>query len=547
MQPLLSPFSKRSLVKFLSLFGLCLLLAIGCNRAQTPPTTVDPASGDRVVIGTTLKPRTLDPADSYELAGSLIHYNVGDRLYTYGLGSTILEPQLAAAMPTVSADGLTYTIPLREGVIFHDGYPFNAEAMVFSLQRFMENGGKPSFLLADVVEEIEATGEFELTITLKQPFAAFTSLLAFSGTCAVSPQAYEIGAGQFNPNAFVGTGPYTLASFSSDSIRLDPFPEYWGAEPANDGIDIQVYAGNSANLFNAFRKGDIDVAYQSLAPNQVKSLKEGAQQGEWQAVEAPGTTVSYMVLNLQSEPLTDPAVRQAIAATIDRDLINERVLQGQGEPIYSLIPTAFEVYRPAFQEQYGSGSNVEKAKQLLQEAGFSAANPAAVEVWYPSGSSIRGIVASTLKAYADDAFEGMLQLEPKAVESAIAFSNLAKGTYQTFLVDWYPDFLDADNYVHPFLSCREGSAELGCEDGAARTRGSFYYSDRANELIDRQRQAQDPEARRQIFAEIQAILAEDVPYIPLWQSKDYAFARQGIEGVSINPSQEFPFRTISKS
>jgi len=176
------------------------------------------------------------------------------------------------------------------------------QIMAFSLQRFMENGGKPSFLLADAVESVEATGDLELTVKLKQPFSAFTALLAFTGTCAVSPQAYERGSGKFNPNQFVGTGPYKLAALKSDSVRLDAFADYWGEKPKNEGVDIQIYGDNSANLFNAFRTQAVDIAYQSLDPGQIQNLVEGAQKGQWLAIEAPGTAVNFMKLSRRASP-----------------------------------------------------------------------------------------------------------------------------------------------------------------------------------------------------------------------------------------------------
>ncbi len=538
----------KQLIKLISLFSLCVVLIIGCNNQQqtTPPNqSPDRSTTQRVRIGTTLKPRTLDPADSYELAGLGLIYNLSDRLYTYQLGTTELEPQLATEMPTVSEDGLTYTISLREGVIFHDGTAFNAEAMAFSLTRFIENGGKPSFLLADIIENVEATGEYELTITLNQPFAAFPSLLAFPGACAVSPEAYQIGAGEFLPNTFVGTGRYQLTEFTSDTVRLDPFPDYWGDQPANEGVDMQIYASNPANLFNAFRTGGVDVAYQSFDPNQTKSLRESASEGQWQEIASAGTAVNYLMLNTQAEAVNQVAVRQAIAQMIDRSLINKRVLQGQAEPIYSLIPTAFTAYQPTFEKEYGD-ADFEKAKQKLQEAGYSQSNPVTLEIWHPSGSTIRSLVASTLSAIAEQELEGILIIEPQTVESASFFSNISKGVYPAALIDWYPDFLDADNYIHPFLSCTEGSVETGCLEGGANTQGSFYYNERMNELIDQQRRSRDAEERQQIFAEIQEILARDVPYIPLWQTIDYAFVQENVKGVTINPSQNFPYWTIQK-
>jgi peptide/nickel transport system substrate-binding protein len=534
----------RQISKYIILFLICFTLAVGCNGNQTQQNTNNTAN-NQLSVGTTLKPRTLDPADNYELAGLNIIYNVGESLYTYEVGTTEIKPLLATAMPKISADGLIYTIPVRQGVVFHDDAAFNAEAMVFSLQRFIQNGGKPAFLLGDVVDNIKATGEYELQITLKQPFAAFPALLAFPGACAVSPQAYKIGAGAFNPNTIVGTGKYKLKQFKSDSISLSVNEKYWGEKPANQGINIQVYAGNSANLFNSFKTGEIDVAYQSLDPQQIETLIDSAGD-EWQVIEGSGTVVNYLVLNLQQKPLNQLEVRQAIASIVNRALINERVLKGQAEPLYSLIPTAFDAYQATFEKLYGD-DNTAKAKELLTKAGYSAENPAIIEIWHPSGSITRGIVADTMKAYAEQALGGMIQFIPNSVESASFFGNLSQGVYPAALVDWYPDFLDPDNYLQPFLSCGKGALNVGCEEGAAQSRGSFYYSDRANQLIEQSRQEQDPTKRQTLFVQLQELLAQDVPYVPLWQTKDYAFAQNNITGVAINPSQNFPFWTIKKS
>ena len=521
--------------------GLCLIFLVGCGYQSATAT-----SRDRISIGTTLQVRTLDPADAYELASSMVIYNTGDRLYTYATDSTELVPQLATALPTVSDDGLTYTIQVRQNVTFHDGTPFNADAMAFSLQRFIDNKGKPSFLLSDVVDAVETSGDYELTIRLKQPFAAFSALLTYPGLCAISPEAYGIGAGQFAPNIFVGTGPYILGEFGNDALRLEPFDEYWGDQPANRGIDIQRFS-SKANLYNAFSTAAVDVAYQSLDPDQIRSLEERASENGWNVVTADGTIVSYMVLNLQQPPLDRLEVRQAIAAAVDRQLLDDRVFYGQAQPLYSLIPSSFDVYEDAFNQRYGD-LDAEDIKAQLRQAGFSRDNPLAVEIWYPSGSAQRRLASIVLKADAQRRFDGLLQFEPHGVEATTAFGYLDKGVYPTFMLDWYADFFDADNYIQPFLSCSEGSEDKGCTQGASQYQGTFYYSDRANQLIDRERKTRDPEVRTQIFSELQQLVAQDVPYIPLWQNQDYAFAQRGISGVRLSSTQQLlPFWTISRS
>ena len=532
----------RTVGQFLGLFSLCLMLVVGCggsnqtSTSSSTPTTAT-AGTDRITLGTTLTARTLDPADAYEIFPGILLYNMGDRLYTYEPGTTNLTPQLATEMPTVSPDGLTYTIPLRQDVTLHDDTPFNAEVMAFSIQRFMQNGGRPAYLLADKIDAVEASGDYELTLKLKAPFAAFPSLLTFSGVTPVSPASYEIGAGSFKPDGFIGSGPYKLAAFSSDAIKLDVNESYWGQKPANDGIDIQIFT-SPANLYNTFKTGGLDVAYQTLDPEQITSLQQGASAGGWQVIEAGTNVINYMSLNQKIAPLDNVKVRQAIAAMVDRPLINQRVFQGQSDPLYSLIPTSFEMYKPVFKDAYGDG-NFEQAKTLLTEAGFSETNPFNFEIWYPSASTTRSIVANTLKESIEQALPGLVTVTVQNTEGATLWENVGKGIYPSILSNWYPDYYDPDTYIQPFLSCDQGSAATGCEQGASQANGSFYYSESTNDLVARERAEQDPATRQVILETLQQIMVDDVPYVPLWQNKDYVFAQGGITGVAIEPTQQF--------
>ncbi len=523
--------------RFVALFGLCFAIALGCTpRNQPTADTPSPPGDGRITIGTTLTARTLDPADAYETFPGILLHNLGDRLYTYEPGTTDLVPQLATEMPTISDDGLTYTIPLRQGVTLHDGTPFNAEVMVFSLQRFMENGGRPAYLLSDKIASVEATGEYELTLTLSAPFAAFPALLSFSGVTPVSPEAYDIGTGSFSPDSFVGSGPYKLAAFSGDSIKLDVNEDYWGDAPANQGIDIQIFT-SPANLYNTFRTGGLDVAYQTLDPEQVAALEREESTGGWQVIEAGTNVINYMSLNQTLAPLDDVRVRQAIAAMVDRPLISDRVFQGQAEPLYSLIPASFDVSEPVFKEAYGDG-DFDQARELVTAAGFSEANPLTIEIWYPSASTIRSIVANTLKESIEAGLPGLVIVDVQNTEGATLWENVGKGVYPIILSNWYPDFYDPDTFIQPFLGCENGS-DGNCVEGASQANGSFYYSPVANDLIARQRAEQDPVARARVIEALQQIMVDDVPYVPLWQNKDYVFAQGDVSGVAIEPTQQF--------
>jgi peptide/nickel transport system substrate-binding protein len=536
----------RSLLTMVGLFCLCLTVVVSCGPRDSGPTDSPATNGEsnRITVGTTLTVRTLDPADAYELISGVLLYNMGDRLYTYAPGTTNLVPQLATEMPQISDDGLTYVIPLRADVTFHDGTPFNAEAMAFSIQRLVENEGRPSGLLASRVESVEATGEYELTIQLNAPFAAFTSLLAFSGVTPVPPDVYEVGAASFQPDSFIGTGPYTLGEYSSDRVRLNANPDYWGEAPANAGIDIQIFT-TPANLFNAFRTGNIDIAYQTLDPDQIRSLQQQAERNNWQVIEGEGSVINYLTLNQKMEPLDDVNVRRAIAALIDRPLLNERVFQGQAEPLYSLLPDSLEQHQPVFQEVFGD-ANTEAARQFLETAGFSEENPLELDLWYISTSTTGSNASTVMKASMEQQLPGLVQVTVNSVESATAFENLGNGLYPTFLLNWYPDFYDPDTYIEPFMSCEEGSPETLCESGQSQLGGSFYYSEQANALVAAQREATDPDERNQAIVAIQDLLAEDVPYIPLWTPKDHAFAQSGVTNFTIQPTQQVLFWQVSK-
>lgn len=532
--------SSGWLGRFLGLTLLCAMLTVGC-QAPNGGNNAGSSSGDpnRITLGTTAKARTLDPADSYEILSGNLLYNLGDRLYTTDSGSPELIPQLATAAPTISDDGLTYTIPLREGVVFHDGAAFDAKAMEFSLNRFLQNGGDPASLLGNLVESVSATGEFELTITLQKPFAAFPSILAFPGLCAVSPQAYEIGTGKFKPQEFVGTGPYQLAQYTNDTIKLNANPSYWGDAPANEGVDIQIFA-SSSNLFNAVKTGAVDAAYQSLDPNQVKTLQES---DAIQTVESEGLGIHYLSVNVLSEPLDKPEVRQALSTMIDRKLLSDRVFQGQVEPIYSLVPAGVEGAKAVFEKDNG---DADAAKALLEKAGFSESNPLELDFWYRSNIASNVQAANTIKAIADQTLPGIVTLNLQGVESATAYANLDKGAYPIFMLDWTPDYLDADSYLQPFMDCDEGSASEGCKAGESAYQGSFYYNDRANELIDQQRTVTDAAERQTILTELQDILGKDVPFIPLWASKEYLFVQSNVQGAAVLPTSQIPFKDMNK-
>ena len=138
-----------------------------------------------------------------------------------------------------------------------------------------------------------------------------------------------------------------------------------------------------------------------------------------------------------------------------------------------------------------------------------------------------------------------MQIKTERVENTVGYAFLDKGVYPAYLLDWVPDILDPDNYIKPFLECEEAEGDR-CKKGGSQSQGSFYNSSEMNELIVNQRKERDVNKRSQLIQKIQELLAQDVPFIPLWQSKEYAFARKGLQGVKIEPNQQLPYWNIYK-
>jgi peptide/nickel transport system substrate-binding protein len=147
----------------------------------------------------------------------------------------------------------------------------------------------------------------------------------------------------------------------------------------------------------------------------------------------------------------------------------------------------------------------------------------------------------------------MLEIEPNTIESASFFKYASKNIYPATLQDWYPDFLDPDNFVQPFLECPTQNVDEktnkklpGCKDGSSQSQGSFYYSERMNQLLAAQGKESDPTKRKQIYADIQTLIQQDVPLIPLWQTKDFVFAKKGMSGIQLDPLQNLLYSQMRK-
>jgi peptide/nickel transport system substrate-binding protein len=478
------------------------------------------ASANRLVVASKNRIDTVDPGGAYTFGAMQLLSAIGDPLYAINAAGQ-LEPRLAVALPQLSADGLKAQVQLRQGVRFHDGTPFNAAAMVFSLERFLAIG-KLSYLLGDRVSAARAVGPYTIELTLKRPFSPLAELLSAVNLTPLSPSAYKNHRDRFLNDRFVGTGPYRLSFFTGQQQRLEPFAGYWGAKPANGGIYL-VSLSNSTALYGALQSGEVDVLLStSLEIDQQAALQRQAAAGSLQVGSGPALEIGYLTMLTDQPPLNDPRLRQAVAYSLDRNTISRRVTLGLRPPLRELVPPSLKGSDPQAWPSY----NPAKARQLYRQAGYCQGKRLALPLTFRSNIPADRMFALTWQAQLQQDLGDCVELEVTGMEATTAYRQLGEGSFPLILLEWMGDFPDADNYLVPLLGCEEAQGER-CLKGASAASGSFWAKPGLQQDLERSASVAGP-ARTALLRRIQRQTAAANPYLPVWLVAPRAWAQPSI-------------------
>ena len=504
----------RAAARVIGLTALSLTPLIGgCGLLGSPPR----AAG-HLVVASKSRIDSVDPAGAYTVGAMQLLSAIGDPLYTINPKGQ-LEPRLASGLPQLSSDRLRARLKLRRGVRFHDGTPFNAAAMVFSLKRFLAIG-KLSYLLGDRVADVRATGSHEIELRLKQPYSALPQLLSAINLTPVSPRAYRAYTNRLLNSGFVGTGPYRLASFTPQQQRLEPFWGYWGRKPANSGLDL-VALSNSTALFGAMQSGEVDVLLStSLEIDQQAALHRQASSGGLLEGVGPALEIGYLTLLSDQPPLVDLRLRQALALSLDRELISRRVSLGLRDPLLTLVPPSLAGAAAKAWPSY----DPKRARQLYRQAGFCGGKLLSLPLTFRSNIPTDRLFALTWQAQLRQDLGDCVRLELNGMEATTAYRQLGDGAFALILLDWMGDFPDADNYLTPLLSC-EQAQDQRCLKGGSAASGSFWTAPGLEAKLRLSAALQGP-ARQVQMAQLQSQVAAATPYIPLWLVAPRAWARR---------------------
>ncbi len=497
------------------------------SAAQQATTTTSKEKGATIVIGVTDKVTDLDPANAYDFFTWEVLNNVMEGLVKYKPGSLEIVPGLAEKWE-VSEDGKVWTFTLREGLKFSDGTPLTAKDVVRSIERVMKINGDPAWLVTSFVDKVEAKDDRTVVFYLKKPVAYFLSLVATPPYFPVNPKYPDDKIA--SDATWGGAGPYRIVKFVRDEeLVLEPNPYYYGEKPKNSKVIIKFYR-DASTLRLALENGEIDIAWRTLRPTDIEYFKS---KSGFKVIEVPGSFIRYICLNTAVEPTKEKLVRQALAAAIDRKQIIDVVLRGAGEPLYSLVPNGMWSHIDAF-KKYGD-KNIELAKELLKKAGYSESNKLKIQLWYTPThyGDTEADIAQLLKKQWEET--GLIEVEIKSAEWSTYVDYIRKGQLQVYLLGWYPDYLDPDDYLYPFLHSEANSWA-----------GTGFKNKTVDELLDKAQVVIDQNERAKLYEKVQEILAEEVPYIPLFQGKLFIVASEDVKGIIPSPTMLFYYSSVYK-
>ena len=521
----------------LAVDGDGLWLAVGASPTEHRGGTLTVSSADEA-------PPTLDPATNNDLIGWQILSITNDGLLAYrkvgGPGGAQLVPDLASALPQVSADGLTYRFPLREGIRYSTGEPVRAEDFRHALERTLSLQSEWSYLYG-AIDGAEACGEDPSTCDLSESIVADQEAVTFHLAQTdpdlpfklALPPAFPVPMS--TPVADQGldpvpaTGPYMIADADGDGFEIVRNPEFdeWSGAAQPDGFVSAIswrFEEEVAMAFDRLSAGDLDWMANTPTPDDLASLQTANPD---QVVFRPQPTTAYVGFHLDTPPFDDARVRQAINYAIDRDQVVDLLGAADYRPACQILPPNFQGFEPfcpfTLEPDAGvwSSPDLDRARALIEDAGAVGEK---VTVWASTGD-LPGAV-ETMRYVVEVMDELGLHASPKVVDDVDEYVGAVYGgEAQTYLFGWIAGFPSAGDVIPPQFTCGSPANASGLCDEEL---------DAAIEEAQRL-QATDPAGANAAWTEIEHQLVEDAVWAPVANfGSTYAFSAR-TENVQVHP------------
>lgn len=504
-----------------------LLLLMGCAGGR-PDRNADLKAADALAFTIGNDISNMDPAQMNDIESAQVAAQVYEGLVRFKHGAVDVEPCLASSWK-VSADGLIWDFHLRPEVRFQDGSPCEAEAVVFSVLRQIDEThpahvsgrmryakllfGDASTSESALVQSIDAVGTGTVRFTLHRPYMPFLQNLAMTQAAVVSPAAWKTLNGDIN-TTMVGTGAFRLKRYSRDQrIELTRNEDYWGEKARLPGVQFQVLRDPSTRM-NSVRRGDSDVIT-GIEPYSLELL-EGDKNVT--VLSEPSMNLGYIALNCSVPPLDNPRVRLALCYAIDREFLTDVLFNRTSVIATGIIPPGMLGYD---ENLPGWPYNPQRARELLKEAGlekgftvtFSTHNRA--RIYSPVGVVMVERIQQDLAAVGVNAVIDQMEF-PTFLE------RQKSRQYQMANGGWISDNGDPDNFLFELV---------GREDNSLN-----YKNPEATRLMRLATTEQDPEKRADLYRKAEALVAEAPPMVPLNHAKQIMAIRKRVHDFVMHPT-----------
>lgn len=517
----------------ISMLAISLFL-VGCNSKTNENAKGNKDNGssstpkkDTLVFARGGDSTSLDPITTTEGETFKVTDNIFENLISYGEQDTTLHPGLAEKWE-VTPDGLTYTFHLRQGVKFHDGTDFNADAVVFNFDRWM-NGDADKFpyytmfggYKADeghVIKEVKALDANTVQFVLKRPQAPFLKNLAMSPFGIASPTAVKAEGDKFREKP-VGTGPFKFVEWKqNDRIVLEKNPDYWQKGlPKLNKVIFRVIPENTARL-NALSNGEIDLM-DGLNNSDEASVKSN---DKLQVIERPSMNVGYLGFTTNRKPFDNKLVRQALNHAIDKKSIIDSFYNGKAIPAKNPMPPSISGYNDDIEEY---DYNLDKAKELLKEAGYEKGFT--MDLWAMPVARLYMPEAQKVAEVIQESFSKIgVKANIKSVDWATYLDKAAKGEFDAYMLGWTGDNGDADNFLYTLLD----------KDSIGANNYSYYKNDQLHDILIKAQTETDEEKRNELYKQAQVIIHDDAPWVPLVHSRPLLAAAKDLTGYVPHPT-----------
>lgn len=501
----------------LLLFALMVVI-VGCSSKSNEKADAGeegtPQKGGEVTLSSEKDAAGFDPINSTGYGFPLI-LPMYDTLIKY---NSELEPEPGLAEAWDFPDDKTIVLTLRDGVTFHDGTPFNAEAVKFNIERV--NSEDSRVLDLENIDSVEVVDENTVKLHLAQPDSSILLALSDFGGMMVSPTAVKESGEDFARNP-VGAGPYKMVEhIPNGEIVFEAYEDYWQEnQPNSDKMVIKIMPDENVRI-NALKSGEIDFA-DNISPVNIANLEK-----ESSIVLKGRTSIAFRTIyvNAALEPTNNKAVRQAIYYGINKEALVQAINFGSGEPAYQLFPSEYW----AADENIKSNFDEEKAKQILKNAGMEDVAITMIHVATPYDQRLADAIKSQLSNIG-------IQVKLEAMESLAATSKYFDQKEIPIVLSTWTGRPDPTMTIGNVIS-KEGYFNAGS-----------YSTDEIEKLIFDSSTTYDQDERAELFGEIsQKALLDEAIIIPLFFQERTSAMNQSLKGFEPNLLGKTIYSTIWK-